>query len=341
MHPIRPLLTRAHQLLRHLAPILARRAQCRALATVDPAAYDVVCIYEAGGFGHHIAVPDALRRLYPAKRILLVLGVVPATLNPLAATLFQDQVDILHYPMAAHLWGSVGLELTPAARTRAAAQLHDKLGGIGSAATLHDIIRLRDHNSVAGSWEVSYRRLCAEVLAPPVHLPTLLREPIQAALDRLAGPRRLATLYLRQKGSPAEPESFSRNGSDDFDDYVPAILALRNAGYRVLLIGDRRPTQLHFELLHPFLVDARILGLDTQAFALFAATECDIFIGEAGGGLSLPLVNRIPTLAINVPPGVVTGATMTAAKRNGRCLTPDELVAAVADFLTCQLLADA
>ena len=74
-----------------------------------------------------------------------------------------------------------------------------------------------------------------------------------------------------------------------------------------------------------WLVDATSLGIDAERFSLFALTEADIFIGEAGGASFLPGINNIPTLLLNNFPPYQTRRGATAFLKICR----DELGAAI------------
>lgn len=137
----------------------------------------------------------------------------------------------------------------------------------------------------------------------PVRLPAMTTAPIRRALAAAVGgakPVRLCCLYLRKRGgdSVAEVETSIRSGSE-LGDFLPAIQALNRAGYQCVLTGDRSLPDKTAAEFSGWLVSASSLGLDPWAVSLFAATEADIFIGEAGGAGFLPGLNGIPTLIVN------------------------------------------
>ena len=50
------------------------------------------------------------------------------------------------------------------------------------------------------------------------------------------------------------------------------------------------------------MVDAANLGVDCGVFSLFAGLEADIFVGEAGGALNIPVLKNVPCLVMNAFP---------------------------------------
>jgi hypothetical protein len=83
---------------------------------------------------------------------------------------------------------------------------------------------------------------------------------------------------------------------------VEGLRELNQAGYQVLLTGDADLTDEMFGAFGGMLVDARHARVDSEVFALYAATEADIWIGQAGGGIWLPGINGIPRLMIQAFP---------------------------------------
>jgi putative glycosyltransferase (TIGR04372 family) len=199
-------------------------------------------------------------------------------------------------------------------------------------------------------------------VAAPARLPEASRRRVAAALARLGpAPRGSCCLYLRDKGGPQEWDSYVRSGGP-LADYVPAIARLVERGYRVLLTGDR---PLDAEIGRTFatmLVDGATIGIDPNLFSLYAATECDLWIGEDGGGTNVAMVADKPMLGINwfpyyaIFPDIVafykylrdpSGTLVPPAELftrfafDQRCQgytilnnTPAEIEAAVVDFVT-------
>ncbi|MGQ0663113.1 MAG: hypothetical protein ACT4P2_05915 [Pseudomonadota bacterium] len=294
---------------------------CRAWRDIRSA--EVVVINEGGGFGHLIVFPDALRRLYPGRRVTLLFAASPEVQNWYLPRLWTvPRLHLLPFgfklgrsgrwpplsvPYRVQEW-LCGL-LAPAIRKlwpnkivlASAMDLHFAMlrsvgfGGDGEADPT------RESRSVHTVH--AYFRLLSTRAAPPVRLPAPLVEPIRVALDRLVArserkARKLCCLYLRWKGSEQELESGSRSGSVVIE-WMPAIRSLIHAGYQCLMIGDRYLPDEFARETEGWLADARILGQDPFLFSLFAATEADLFVGESGGGSWLPGVNGIPTLIVN------------------------------------------
>jgi putative glycosyltransferase (TIGR04372 family) len=154
-----------------------------------------------------------------------------------------------------------------------------------------------------------YFNLQREVTAPRVQLPSKLRDEIRTKLVLAATTNgyldnaQLCCLYLRQKGRHKSNNitDFRRDGSS-LGDYLPALRLLTQAGFQVLLTGDVALDPRMSQQFCGLLVDSKSLKVDKELLDLFAATEAEIFIGEAGGGVWLPGLNNIPCLLLNAFP---------------------------------------
>ena len=162
-----------------------------------------------------------------------------------------------------------------------------------------------------------------------------LRPPVRRQADdavraaSAVGNYKRANFYIRQKNTTDEMSSL-RNGGP-FADYLPAFQHLFARGYLILLNGDGCiPSNLR-DRFKGQLLDAKSCGLDRAMFSLFAATECDVSIGEPGGGFWLPTMNAIPSLMINAFPMYMgrehtTLLFKTLRTATGERLSPEQLL---------------
>ena len=300
-------------------PLLARVVRVLWRARKEIAAADVPSVYEWGGFGHHVIGPDALRRLFPGKRVVMLCNAWRGVHNwyiPLLWT--EPRIYLLQFGI---LLGP-SLILTVPVRIQVATciaigkwlkrrypnkvvlgsvdEFREELWKTARALPGPPIAALP--SSDEAEYTKAYFHLMAQCRAPAVKLPASMTSPIRQALATARGddgrPPMLCCLYLRKRGSPNEIISYVRTGSE-LSDYVPAIRRLVEAGYQCLLVGDRTLPGEVARSFDGWLVDAATLGQDPGAVALFGASETDIFIGESGGGTFLPGVNAIPTLIVN------------------------------------------
>jgi hypothetical protein len=117
---------------------------------------------------------------------------------------------------------------------------------------------------------------------------------------------RIASIYLRQKCTP-HPRGLDRNGSL-LEDWVPAILHLRNAGFRVVLLGDyKSKLAKQLSALQQVLKSNSLIvpsGNMRKTWTLRAAQESELFFAECGGGSYLaPLLGR-RTFVVNSFPAL-------------------------------------
>jgi putative glycosyltransferase (TIGR04372 family) len=279
--------------------------------------YQVIAIAQ-GGFGHTLATPDALRRIWP-RSVAVVCVAETGRHNPFVAELFSD-CDVSFVSLSTRV-RVAGREFGARYRPLLAHVVYPVLATLlrcGRGTRLH--ILPQDWHAILPEPELAdapgdrfsegaelldinawprYYRLQARTNAPPARLPEERRRPIEQAIRARGGPAtRTCCLYLRDKGGPREWASFVRSGGP-LSDYVPAIARLIARGYRVLVTGDRSIDREAVRQFGPMLLDAESLGIDRHLFSLFAATECDIWIGEDGGGTSIPMIANRPMLGIN------------------------------------------
>jgi len=300
-------------------PLLARIGLTLWRARHDLAAADVLAIYESGGFGHHVIGPDALRRMYPGKRCVMLCGAYRGIHNWYIPQLWcEPRVHLLQFGVLVgrsltlnipfHVQVATGAAIGRWLKRRyrgktvlgSILEFRDALWDAARAVPGPPMAAMRSRD--ASEYTIPYFHLMARQPAPPAKLPAHVTLPIRQALEAAIGPkrghRRLCCLYLRKRGSASEVDSFIRTGST-LEDYVPAIRRLVDAGYQCLLVGDRELPEDVAQAFGGWLADARTLGQDASVVALFGASEADVFIGESGGGTFLPGVNGIPTLIVN------------------------------------------
>lgn len=281
-------------------------------------------ILGAGGFGWTIVASDAARRIWDDERSAIVFIGPAHRYNPVVEEIFPDiTVFIVPIRSAFRLFGRpfpintggwlLGL-------------LHRVVGTVFGTLPGRDVISWRYgfHDSLpekdladssGGRLRLApavhranafprYYRLRERIAAPPARLPCPLRHVVREALKTLDtrtghAARGLCCLYLRDKGGEdAQRETYVRTGSP-VSDYIPAISFLVSVGFRVMFIGDKTLDPAIAEKFCGMLVDHSLAAVDPNLFSLFAATECDFSICEAGGGVNVPMVADKPMLLVN------------------------------------------
>lgn len=279
---------------------------------------------EAGGFGHTLTSPDLIRRALGADCGVVFFG--PSwRYNPRVAELFSDvRVTIAEIPTAIRLFGRpisvptvalVDRVLLPALEWR-----WRRLDGkrIVQPAKLADLVELRTDRSLpvyrprggGGVVEsphvdgvrdyIAYLIFSAHPGHPPAALPEAALRRCREALDAALAPgRRTAALYVRRRESAAgDATVLARNGGGP-EDYLPAIDWLIERGYNVLAAGDLDFAPALAPRHRGRFSDGTGLAIDRNLFLLYAATACDVWIGECGGGATIPWVARRPMLGVN------------------------------------------
>lgn len=312
------------RLLRHAAEIHAAEV--------------VVLMIRPSGFGHSIQGPDATRRFYPGRKCVFIAPYwnfrFNPEFNPHVAKLWSD-ITVLFIPrfalavqyrhrvisvpfvrahdrMIVRLTAAVTrllagkdvifkdlIEVYREARKRG---LEKKDGGgvsppLARSAESQESWQIYEH-------EIGYMYLLKErENLAPVRLPDDLREDMKNRIRDVwrkaggAGTAKSCCLYLRFE----RRESYTTRlrNSSTVETHLAAIRLLNEAGYQVLLTGDREMEPATRREFAGKLVDGDSIGADREIFQLFAATEADILIGNNGGGITPALANGTPGLYLD------------------------------------------
>ena len=284
---------------------------------------DLVMIHATGGFGYTITTPDLVRRDRAGQRIVIFFAYVPGTNNREIRKIWPD-VDLIFIPVAFRrpfarqfhpydadaptvalfpyssgwrytLFRLIGVGLGWLVSARRVITDEEYFASLPA----HDIPTGRPYQD---HWVPTYLRLLRDVSAAPLKLPEKDRRLVAGALRRAAGKdTKLCCLYLRLRATAERPDAYLRSGGD-VESYCRAVKRLNERGYQVLLVGDRSlPAGLSAEFNGMF-VDARSLNISADLFYLYATTECQISIGECGGGFWISPINSVPSMLVNTYP---------------------------------------
>jgi putative glycosyltransferase (TIGR04372 family) len=308
---------------------------------------DLVIIHGTGGFGYTITTPDLARRDRVGQRIVILFAYVPGTHNLEIRKIWPD-VDLIFVPIAFRkpfarqfhpydkdaqlvvllpysdewrysLFRWIGVCLRWLVSPRRVISDEEYLASFPD----HDVPAGR---SYIDHWVPAYLRLLRDVPATPLRLPEEDRRSVANALQRAAGKKaKLCCLYLRLRATKRHPDAFLRSGGD-VASYCRAVKRLNERGYQVLLVGDRNlPPGLSAEFCGMF-VDAQSLNVSDDICYLYAATECDISIGECGGGFWLSPINDVPSMLVNTYPFHIGWNDMViyykVLQKNDGCIVP-------------------
>lgn len=279
---------------------------------------DVVVVMWCGGFGHTISCPDAMRRLFKGQRLVCLTVELPSH-NPSVTLLWSDvHLVFLPFRWRLHLgsfvyqwqlfsaavrerlseWVIWWLKRTTSARVLSILEFYEQVAAIEPIPSVPA--------AYGCGWEGGWEELVSRVPVPPLRLPDDMRRMIRGRIEQFAAharvarkTRRFCCLYLRYKGEGSGVNATARRVAGPFETYLPAIQVLLDAGYMVLLTGDRVPDARHLAGLDHQVACAEWVGVDPQLFALFAGTEAELWVGNMGGGSVPPIPNRIPMLVVN------------------------------------------
>ena len=307
------------QLARHLHRL--RRSD---VAIVDP---------HMVHYGNGLITQDIARRLFPGRKVIYALVWEPnSTQNVKIGSIWSD-LDVILIQKVAFSFSAFGRYfsfpsvemLTPVLRRVASvffsimAPKADlmTMGEIRSSLPVPpDFADLISENYGDTKWTgLHFHILWAAMLKSGQQimkpaLPERERKAIYARLEDVSNGRklRLCMLYNRTV------ENTERSGSP-IEYYLSAMKLLVKHGYMVLLIADQELDEDQMASFNGFVVDAERLGVDLDLFRMFAPTEADICIGDAGAGMLLPMIMGGPSLTLNFHAiGYATPATWVYPK---------------------------
>ncbi|MCM0018608.1 MAG: hypothetical protein NBV67_01305 [Tagaea sp.] len=305
------------------------RAVARALRRHEN---DRAVMFSTSGFGYTVIAPDLMRRAFDGPTGVVFFG--PTwRYNPVAEELFDDStvtigtvpgwIEIGRYRASIPsrwLFLRVAIPLLAAywrARGKTCIVLSDspdlhrllpeaELAESGHARLGHALSHLRYH------WVPRYFRLSLSAEKPRARLREPARARCGAEIDRIAAPGKGdVCLYARRRASPDARSVTNRNGAAAAD-YVPAIEWLAVRGYRVLIAGDIDFSEALDRQTRARAVLPEDVDVPRGEFLLYAATECDLWVGEDGGGTNVAWVARRKMLGVNWFPfyAVFPGVTL-------------------------------
>ncbi|MCZ8121907.1 MAG: hypothetical protein O9277_00625 [Magnetospirillum sp.] len=280
---------------------------------------DSAILFSTSGFGYTVVAPDLMRRTFKGRAGVVFFGPV-WRYNPIVEELYSDTtvtictvpawVAIGQYrvslpsrilflkiaiPLLSAYWRAQGKICVVFSDSPDFHRLlpEAELSDLGHARLGHALPHLRYH------WVPRYFRLGLAADKPRARLSEATRARCSTKIDCVTEPGRGdVCLYARYRESTSSCSVTNRNGAAAAD-YVPAIEWLAARGYRVLITGD-----VDFsEALNGTARARSILPGDVDVprgeFLLYAATECDLWIGEDGGGTNVGWVARRKMLGVN------------------------------------------
>lgn len=306
-----------------------------------------------GGAGYTLLCPDWLRRRHAGEPNLVVFAHYPGRHNKAVFQLEGDNwPEIVAWNLFPIFPGGRAFPDTPLSYRVFAAAIA-VIRWIWPTKNIIEVHRITEsyppripihgNSYFAKRTERTYFETITEIPAGRVYLPAEIRSQVQKALAEhgAADYEKHCTLFARHKGTASEADQSNfRRSSSPVEDYYPAIRFLNDAGYQVLLVGDRELPDDAMSVFGNGLLDHRRLGLDRDTFMAFAGTECDILIGQQAGGSHYSHVNGIPALIVNAFPfgACIAFATMfykTLRTADDDLIPPDRLLGEFAFDFDC------
>jgi len=277
------------------------------------------------GYGHTIKGADVARRLFHGEKLVfLIFSAKRSVHNPSLAKLWSDVrvcylprfplLDEIRFRPLIRRWDGMARWVLRMFVRMFAKKTVEVMGIMDLYRCLPVCTPLaaeeeKELDEISPTLRYVYRYvgLIRSTPLPPLRLPASDRRLVSEILARKSGVpvsrHRICCLYLRQKDADTKERTNTnvRNGSG-IESYLPALRELVDAGYQVLVTGDEALPAAILQAFDGMVLDAENSTVERSLFSLYAASECEFFIGEAGGGVWLPCACGIPILLTNFLP---------------------------------------
>jgi len=306
---------------------LARHFHC--LRRFDVAIVDPHMVH----YGNGLLTQDIARRLFPGRKVIYALVWEPFSTQNVKVSLIWPDLDVILMRKAAISFSAVGryfsfpsIEMLTPSLTWVTSVFFSifapkvdlmTMGEVRSSLPVPpDFAGLISENYGDTKWQgIHFHVLWTAMLKSDQQiskpaLPERERKEIYARLRGVSKGHklRLCMLYNRIV------ENTERSGSP-IENYLPVMRLLVDHGYMVLLIADQDLDEDQMASFNGLVVDAERLGVDRDLFRMFAPTEADINIGDAGAGMLLPMIMGGPSLTLNFHSiGITTPSTWVYPK---------------------------
>ena len=260
--------------------------------------YNNLILYYEGGFGHTITGPDIVRRLFQDQRSAVFFIDKANIYNRYIASIWPESLCVEIFSGTLPIIGTAVM-LDTSWRQKISYILRRVLPIFLPNVIIIDMFELFALLcKTPGSDElnVAYLDLWQKIATPPIGLPADLRSSVLKAIGAVDG-EKICGIYLSHAIKGSE-DSLNRSGST-IKEYLPVLRWLTLNGYRVLICGDLVLNEQEIKEFGSLVIDRNSCPIDHKIYAVFAATEVDIFIAESGGGFWLSSLAHIPTLLVN------------------------------------------
>lgn len=276
-------------------------------------------------FGTTLNMIELARRLHPCKRILVLVFWEPKNHNPKLDLIFGELITFVTWKRPC-----VRFKLFNRPVIMPPRPLHD---GIAHRMSLWWFGRFARHDMVLYDKPSLYRRLPRDeealrvmpwtangepeiightanallsryfnaVPAPVYALPVEIEAAVDAEVLIATGGTSPLAGWCGMHLKKDEGDDTFKDGSP-IEAYLPAMRKIVDAGYQILLKGDRDLPDAYRKELGGMIVDAKSLKVDPNIFNLYVIVKSTIFIGDSGPGSWMIGGTDVPSLAMNVFP---------------------------------------
>jgi len=243
---------------------------------------DLVIYHKNGGFGHSFIVQDLIRYIFPNKKIIYLQFYDSSRFNKYLNRIFNSQLilmpTVINFPFLNVKFGEYEGSFFNMIEKIIVFFLQRKM----SIEEFYKFIEKKyiDYKIKRSS---SYKYL-------DIYFFLIKKNKLNLNIDSTSNNynfptgRKVCTIYLRQKSLINDFSNTARSGSANPRVYFNMINYLIKKNYIIYLVGEDVFSKKDFLIFKEKVMDYRSFRLSKKYFQIYAATNCDLFISEAGGG---------------------------------------------------------
>ena len=243
---------------------------------------DLVIYHKNGGFGHSFVAQDLIRYIFPNKKIIYLQFYDSSRFNKYLNRIFNSQLilipTVINFPFLNVKFGEYEGSFFNIIEKIIVFFLQRKM----SIEEFYKFIE-KKYSDYKIKKSSPYKYL-------DIYFFLIKKSKLNLNLDFTSNNysfptgRKVCTIYLRQKSSINDFSNSARSGSTNPRVYFNMINYLIKKNYIIYLVGEDVFSKKDLIIFKEKVMDYRSLSLSKKYFQIYAATNCDLFISETGGG---------------------------------------------------------